>query len=72
MAVKRFIIQTEHGPALLQDAEGTSARVVGTNDAAELAIGDKEWERLHKPLKTGKLKFDKVKADYGITEEPAE
>ena len=63
----RRIIDTPSGPALVEESDGIKISVKGATDHSTLNVNDAEWQKLHQQLKTGKLKFDKVKQEHGIT-----
>jgi hypothetical protein len=65
----RRIINTQTGPALIQEPDGVKVTLVGGTDAANIDVTDARWAELHAELKTGDLDFDTVKEMHGITGE---
>ncbi|MDQ0923350.1 hypothetical protein QF038_001858 [Pseudarthrobacter sp. W1I19] len=68
MNIKRTIVDTKNGPALVQQIPGISIQIIGAVSEAEVDPTDADWKDMHKKLKTGKLDFATVKKEHGITE----
>jgi hypothetical protein len=64
---KRTIVETETGPVLIQQIEGTRMEVIGAISEAEIEPTDSEWADMHKKLKTGKLDFVTVKKEHEVS-----
>ncbi|SDP32980.1 hypothetical protein SAMN04487914_10876 [Arthrobacter sp. ok909] len=64
---KRIIVDTDNGPALIEQIEGTTLQVIGATAVSEISADDNTWSSLHKKLKTGKLDFATVKKEHDIS-----
>jgi hypothetical protein len=64
---KRIIFDTNTGPALIEQIEGTKLEVIGATAAAEIEPTDSDWADMHKKLKTGKLDFATVKKEHEVS-----
>ena len=64
---KRIIFDTNTGPALIEQIEGTKLEIIGASDQADIEPDDKAWADMHKKLKTGKLDFATVKKEHDVS-----
>lgn len=67
MEIKRKIVDTNNGPALVEYFAGIGVEVIGTTASSEIDADEQIWADLNKKLKTGKLDFATVKKEHGIS-----